>query len=102
MFSNTPVHPQFPAFTYSWICEADIVIRIDLKPTDYNSREFRGERSLTSYHMFIIYVPTDSSIINIEELEGLRVECRLQYPKGFVFRRGEIIGCGVRIIYGGE
>lgn len=96
---KTPIHIQFPAFIYSWICEANGVIRINLQPTDYYSPRFGEKETVTLHHLVIIYVPNS---INTEEFDELQFESHLQLPDEYYygFPRGEIRACGVRMISG--
>ncbi|WZZ68885.1 hypothetical protein YC2023_080255 [Brassica napus] len=88
---------QFPTFSYDWKRDDDNdVIRINLKPNLYLSREIEEGGSDTRHHMVIIHVPCS---INADKMEELRLESHLQLrEEQFQFPPGEISACGTRIV----
>ncbi|KAF2592839.1 hypothetical protein F2Q70_00045341 [Brassica cretica] len=95
--SERSFYLQFPAFSYDWKRDDDNdVIRINLKPNLYLSREIEEGGSDTRHHMIIINVPCS---IDTEKIEELRLESHLQLPEEqFQFPPGEISACGMRMI----
>ncbi|CAA7043065.1 unnamed protein product [Microthlaspi erraticum] len=94
---KTPNHLQFPAFTYSWSCEADGVIRINLKPSLYLSPEMveeEEEETAALHHLVIIHI---ANSINTEEFDELRLESHLRFPEDVQIPPGEIKACGIRV-----